>query len=123
MRMKRVLLVDDHTLFRQVLAIILEERTDLKENVQAGSLGEARRVSADLGSRVDLAVVDFDLPDGDATELIEHLRKVGIPVMAFTADPSLELGGRALRAGAGEVLTLASSGEQIIDTAERLVGG
>ena len=121
--MKRVLLVDDHTLFRQVLAIILEERTDLKENVQAGSLGEARRVSADLGSRVDLAVVDFDLPDGDATELIEHLRKVGIPVMAFTADPSLELGGRALRAGAGEVLTLASSGEQIIDTAERLVGG
>ena len=121
--MKRVLLVDDHNLFRQILAIILEEHTDLKENVQAGSLGEARRVLADLDAKVDLALIDLDLPDGDATELIEHLREVGIPVMAFTADPSLEQESRALRAGAGEVLTPASSGERIIDTAERLVGG
>ena len=121
--MNRVLIVDDHTLVRQVLAVVLEEHTDLKENVQAGSLGEARRVLAELDAKVDLAIIDLDLPDGDATELIEHLRKVGIPVMAFTADPSPQRGGRALRAGAGEVLTLASSGERIIDTAERLVGG
>jgi DNA-binding NarL/FixJ family response regulator len=123
MRMKQVLIVDDHTLFRQILVVVLEAHTDLKENVQAGSLAEARRALDELDQQVDLAIVDLDLPEGDATELLEDLRKVGIPVMAFTSDPSLEQRGRALRAGAGEVLTPASSGEQIIDAAERLVGG
>jgi CheY-like chemotaxis protein len=121
--MKRVLIVDDNKLFRQILAAMLEHHTDLKENIQAGSLAEAQRALADLDTKVDLAIVDFDLSEGEATELVEHLRKVCIPVMALTADRSLERRAWALRAGAGEVLTLANSGEQIIDTAERLVGG
>jgi len=120
--MKRVLLVDNCDFFRQGLAIVLGRHMDLRENFQAGSLGEARRVLADLDAEVDLAIIDLDLPNGDATELIEHLRNVAIPVMALTADPSLQRKGRALRAGAGEVLTLATSVAQIIDTAERLVG-
>ena len=123
MRMKRVLLVDDHTLFRQVLAVILEEHTDLKENVQAGSLGEARRVLAELDAKVDLAIIDLNLPKGGATELIEHLSAEDVPVLALTADPSLEWRARVLRAGASEVLTMVSSSEQIIDTAKRLVSG
>ena len=121
--MKRILLVARHNLFRQVLAIMLEQHMDLKENIQAGSLGEARRVLTDLGSRVDLAVVDFDLPDGDATELIEHLRAEDVPVLALTANPSLDWRARALRAGASEVLTMETSSEQLIDTAKRLVSG
>jgi DNA-binding NarL/FixJ family response regulator len=120
--MKRGLIVDDHNMFRQVLAIVLEQHTDLKENLQAGSLAEARRVLADPHTKVDLAIVDLDLPE-DATELIEDLRKVCIPVMAFTADRSLERRAWALQAGAGDVFTPANSGEQIIDTVERLVGG
>jgi len=123
MMMKRVLIVDDHTLFREVLAVVLEEHTDLKENVQAGSLAEARRVLADLDTKVDLAIVDLDPHDRNKINLIEDLRVVDIPVLAFTYDQSPELRAQALRAGAGEVLTLASSGEQIIDTAKRLVGG
>ena len=122
--MKRVLIVDDHNLFRQVLAVMLEEHTDLKENLQAGSLAEAQRVLAELDTKIDLAIVDLDLPEGDATELIEDLREVCIPVMAFTAEPSLEeWGARALRAGAGEVLSTATPGEEIVEAAERLVGG
>jgi DNA-binding NarL/FixJ family response regulator len=121
--MKRVLIVDDHNLFRQVLAAMLEHHTDLKEIVHAGSLAEAQLVLADLDTKVDLAIVDFDLPEEEATELIEHLRKVRIPIIALTTGRSLERRAWALRAGAGEVLTLANSGEQIIDTAERFVGG
>jgi DNA-binding NarL/FixJ family response regulator len=120
--MKRLLLVNDYTLFRQVLAVILEAHTDLKENVQAGSLAEARRALDDLDQQVDLAVVDLDLPEGDATELLEDLRKVGIPVMAFTSSLSLERRASALRAGADEVLSTATPGEEIVDAARRLVG-
>jgi DNA-binding NarL/FixJ family response regulator len=40
--MKRVLIVDDHYLFREVLATVLQQDTHLMENVQAESLAEAR---------------------------------------------------------------------------------
>ncbi len=119
--MKRLLLVDDHDLFRQSLALMLEQHTDLKENVQAGSLAEARQLLDDLGRDIDLAVVDLNLPGGDATELIEDLRELQVPVLALTSTSSLERRASALRAG--EVLSTAASGEKIIDTAKRLISG
>jgi DNA-binding NarL/FixJ family response regulator len=76
--MKSGLIVDDHSLFRQVLAVTLKHRTDFKENVQAGSLAEARQVLADRDGKVDL-----ELPKGDATELIHKLYELDIPVLAF----------------------------------------
>jgi DNA-binding NarL/FixJ family response regulator len=120
--MKRVLIVDDHELFRQVLAVILEQHTDLKENVLAGSLAEARRVLADLDTKVDLAIIALDLHDRDRINLMEILREVDIPVLALAYDQSLELRAQALRAGADEVLSTANSGEEIVDAAKRLVG-
>jgi DNA-binding NarL/FixJ family response regulator len=121
--MKRLLLVDDHDLFRQVLALILEQHTDLKENVQAGSLAEAHQLLDDLDREVALAIIDLDLPEGDATELIEDLSELDIPVLALTFSSSLERPASALRAGAGEVLTTATSGKKILDTAKRLISG
>jgi DNA-binding NarL/FixJ family response regulator len=121
--MKRLLLVDDHDLFRQVLAVILQQHTDLKENLQAGSLGEARWVLANLGGEVDLAIVDLDLPEGEGAELLKDLRELEVPVLAFTAGGSLQRRARALRAGAGEVLSPATSGEKIVGVVKRLLGG
>ncbi len=122
--MRRVLLVDDHDLFRQVLALILQQHTDLKEDLQADSLAQAKKLLDDLDDhQVDLAVVDLDLPEGDPTALIEDLRELDVPVLAFTSSSSLERTASALRAGASEVLTTASSGEEIVDTARRLVSG
>jgi DNA-binding NarL/FixJ family response regulator len=119
--MKQGLVVDDHDLFRQVLALILEQHTDLKENLQAGSIAEAHRVLDDLDHHVDLAIVDLDLPDGDATKLIEELCELGVPVLVLTSHSSLERRESALQAGAGEVLTTATSGQEIVDTAKRLI--
>ncbi len=121
--MKRLLLVDDHDLFRQVLAVILRQHTDLKENLQAASLAQARELLDNLGGEVDLAIVDLDLPEGDATELIESLRELEVLVLAFTAGGSPQRRARALEAGAKEVLSTASSGEEIIGATKRLVGG
>jgi hypothetical protein len=63
-RMKTILLVDDHNLFRQVLAVVLKHRTVFKENIQAGSLAEARQILADRDVRFDLAIVDLDHSEG-----------------------------------------------------------
>ncbi len=121
--MKRVLIVDDHYLFREVLATVLQQDTHLMENVQAESLAEARELLRGLGGNIDLAIVDVDLPHGDGAEMIKELREVDVPVLALTLGHSLQERARAVRAGATEVLSTTASGEELVRTAKRLVSG
>jgi DNA-binding NarL/FixJ family response regulator len=121
---KRALLVEDHHLFREVLAVVLEQETDLEGTVQVESLAEARRVLVDLSGEIDLLIVDLDLPAGDAIGLIENIREAGtdLPVLALTTSRSLERRALVLRAGASEVLSTASASDKIVSTVNRLVG-
>ena len=122
--MKRVLLIEDHALFRESLALLLEWRMDL-ESVQAGSLAEGRRVLSAAKGAADFAIIDLDLPDGDGSELIEQLHETrpDVPILAFTADQSLVKRATALEAGADEVLAKMTPVERIIGAAERLASG
>jgi two-component system, OmpR family, KDP operon response regulator KdpE len=120
---KRVLFVDDHALFRQILAVICEKHTSLNENVQAGSLAEARRVLSSCNSNnFALAVVDLDLPDEDGVDLIGELRQAGIPVLALSASRSYERLAGVSGLEPGEVLTTAASYDEILGTVRKLVG-
>ena len=116
--MNWVLIVEDHALFREGLALLLKWRTGL-DNVQSGSIAEARRILGDAKEKPVCAVVDLDLPDG--VELLERLR--GLPVVALVSDRSLERCVRALEAGADEVLDKGESSEKIQSAVEQFVGG
>ena len=116
--MNWVLIVEDHALFREGLALLLKWRTGL-DNVQSGSIDEARRILGDAKEEPVCAVVDLDLPDG--VELLERLR--GLPVVALVSDRSLERCVRALEAGADEVLDKGESSEKIQSAVEQFVGG
>src|ERR671913_238444 len=118
--MNWVLLVEDHALFREGLALLLKWRTGL-DNVQSASIAEARRTLCNAEEEPVCAVVDLDLPDGDGIELLDRLR--GLPVLALVSDRSLERYVRALEAGADEVLHKGESSEKIQTAVEQLVGG
>jgi DNA-binding NarL/FixJ family response regulator len=67
----RVLLVDDHVLFRQGVASLLAAQPELRVVGEAGSVSEAITMTRDL--LPDLVLMDFSLPDGnglDATQAI-----------------------------------------------------
>jgi two-component system, NarL family, nitrate/nitrite response regulator NarL len=67
--MPRLLIVDDHPLFRSGVVSALRDAMDLEEIAEAGSLREAlARLEAE---RYDLAVVDIGLPDGSGLEIVE----------------------------------------------------
>jgi DNA-binding NarL/FixJ family response regulator len=121
----QALVVEDLRLFREVLAVILEEQTGLKKAIQTESLAEARKVWERLCGDIDLAIIDLDLMNGDGMSLIENLREAApdVPVLALTSARSLEQRARALKAGANEVITMNSSSDQIIDAAKRLLCG
>ena len=126
--MKRVLLVDDHDLFREVLGVVLEHHVGFDKGVHADSLVDARRALSEStcrpGSRFDLAVMDLDLPGGGGLALLEELREVvpSIRVLGITASEDHGLCTRALEAGASEVLVTSASGEEIAAAARRLAG-
>ena len=70
--MKHILLVDEHALFRQSLAYVLEHHCERPVVAQAGTLAEGlQHVEA-----VDVAVVDRDLPDGSSDDFVRVLRRV-----------------------------------------------
>lgn len=117
---KWALLVDDHDLFRQVLAVILERNTGVDESLQAGSTAEARVVAdGHTGDELVIAIVDLDLPDGDVFELIVELRQKNIPVLAITTPKNLEQGAWSL--GVNGALSTAASSDDILGAARRLI--
>jgi DNA-binding NarL/FixJ family response regulator len=120
---RRVLLIEDHALFREGLALVLNWILGL-ESIEAGSLAEGHRVLGAAKGLADLAIIELDLPDGDGNELIERLHQTepGVPIVAFTADRSLARHARTVEAGANEVLAKRAPVEQIIGAEEQLVG-
>jgi DNA-binding NtrC family response regulator len=57
--------------------------------------------------RPDVAVIDYDLPDGDALQLLERFRAVdaSCPVIVLTGHGSIDLAVRAVQEGAAHFLT------------------
>jgi DNA-binding NarL/FixJ family response regulator len=117
----RVMLVEDHIAFRQALASLLSGEPDLEVVAQAGSLAEAREL---LDSRLDVAVLDLSLPDGDGRELIGELQRanagISVLVLSVTIRPGhLE---EVLNAGADAVLHKVASPATIVEEVRRLAG-
>ena len=98
-RTSRVMLVEDHSAFRQSLAFLLMREPDLEVVAQAGSLAQARQM---LDTPLDVAVVDLGLPDGDGRDLIDELRRTnaGISVVMLSATIAPENLEEVLKTGA-----------------------
>jgi DNA-binding NarL/FixJ family response regulator len=108
----RVLLVEEHALFRQALSLLLYRHPDMEVR-QAGTLAEARLL---LGG-VDVVALDKYLPDGAGTELIVDVRSKnpGASVLVLNDAPNSANRRSALAAGADSVLSKVESPFTIVD--------
>ena len=122
---QRILIVEDHTSFRQTLALILDQEPDFEVVAQAGSLSETRAMADELKGKVDLGVIDLTLPDGESIELIKDLRTGSREFVALVLTASLDRAeyARAVEAGASGVLHKSSDVDEIIDAVRRLSRG
>ncbi len=119
----RVMLVDDHPDFRNLMVALLEAQPDLEVVAQAGSLAEAR--SQAVTAKFDVVVLDLGLPDGNGADLIGELREASprgaVLIMSASLHPTnIE---RAMREGADEVLDKLSSPAEVVGTVRRLGNG
>ena len=100
----RILIVDDEPSVRFGMRDFLESAG--YEIEQADSLKSAREA---LGTvPIDVAVVDYRLPDGDALDLLREMRAydlAAVPFIVLTAHGSIDLAVQAIKEGAEHFLT------------------
>jgi DNA-binding NarL/FixJ family response regulator len=119
----RIVLVEDHTVFRQAMTMALDRESDLTVVGGAGTVAEAREML--VQAPVDVAVVDIDLPDGSGIELIREVIRPGslAQVLVLTASATRVDLARAVEAGASGVLHKTTPLPQIVDAVRRLCAG
>lgn len=119
----KVLLVEDHAVFRQAMALVFGMDPNLTVVGEAGSLAEARQRLA--GEGVDVAILDLELPDGSGTTLIPELHAVnrGAEALILTASVrKLDL-ARAVEAGAAGLLHKSTPLQEIVEAVQRVAAG
>jgi two-component system, NarL family, nitrate/nitrite response regulator NarL len=119
----RVLLVDDHPLFREGLAIALHAEPDLEVVAQAGNADELRAMAT--GVDADLAVVDVLMPSvsgiGITRELREHTP--GCRVLGLSAIEEPFAIAEMLRAGASGFALKTQPPSEILEAVRRTAAG
>jgi DNA-binding NtrC family response regulator len=132
---KRILLVEDDSLIVETVRDMVEE-VGGELAASAPTISEARRL-VKSGATFDVALIDVNLADGEATPLLEGLQARGIPVVVYTGGvvpaalqerhPGLRVLRKPvirarliaeLRAAAGRVATMTRSKDALAPSAE-----
>jgi len=121
------MLVEDHVSFRQALAFMLGQDQDFEVVAQAGTLAEARRGldGRDDTDRIEAAVIDLALPDGNGAELVGDLggHNPSMTVLVLSATLSRANLTKAVQAGADGVLDKLAGVGEIVGELRRLSAG
>jgi NarL family two-component system response regulator LiaR len=96
----RLLIVDDHVMFREGMASLLSAESDIKIVGQAGTLQQAIRMAHDLQPEVIL--MDYGLPDGNGIDAISAIlaERPDTKIVLLTINDSDDRLFSALRSGA-----------------------
>lgn len=115
MKKTTVMIVDDHSVVRMGLAMIINLESDLTVCAEAESGKEAVRLAEELKPAV--VVMDFVMPDMDGAETTAELLKVSplSKVLILTTYGSTADLSRALDAGATGAVTKNIANEDLLD--------
>jgi two-component system, NarL family, nitrate/nitrite response regulator NarL len=96
-----ILLVDDHTLFREALLHVLNQLNTQVIVLEAASVSEAVQLIANIRN-LDLILLDIDLPSVDGLTALPSLRELTptVPIVVLSGSEAAEHVKRALKNGA-----------------------
>lgn len=123
MSMTRIILVDDHTLFRKGLAELLEQSGSIEVSAFTGNPDEVSRLLA--AHRPDVLLLDLNMPGTDGITLMQQLKSEGftLPVLILTLSEAEDDLARALRAGAKGYLLKSMEPDEVVDAIQRAQRG
>src|ERR1700683_4251736 len=120
---KRILVVDDHPIVRQGLALLINREPDL---VVCGEAEEAMGALHVLASaRPDVLIVDISLNGPDGLDLLKSIRSIQptLPVLILSMHDESIYAERALRAGANGYIMKQEATEKVMVALRRILSG
>jgi two-component system, NarL family, invasion response regulator UvrY len=112
--MVRILLVDDHAMFRKGLKRMIEDTPDLQVAAEAATGEEALAVLT--VKLFDLVLMDISMPGHNGLDVLKDIkeRNLAIPVLLLSMHSEDQFAIRSLRAGASGYLTKNSEPDELI---------
>ncbi len=120
---KTVLVVDDHPIVRQGLALLINQEPDLAVCGEAEEMHAA--LSAIAATNPDILIVDISLSGPDGLELLKHIRARSphLPVLILSMHDESIYAERALRAGANGYIMKQEATEKVLVALRRILSG
>jgi DNA-binding NarL/FixJ family response regulator len=119
----QVVLVEDHPMFREQLAHLINKQPDMAVCAEADNARDG--LAAISGQQVSLAVIDITLKGGSGLELLKDLRaqENNVPVLMLSMHPESLYAERALRAGANGYVTKEEASAKVMTAIRQVLAG
>ena len=120
---KKVVIVDDHPLFRERLAQLINHELDMEVTGEAESAKDAIQLIRNTSP--DLAIVDITLKGSSGLELIKSIKilSIGVLVLVLSMHEESLYAERALRAGATGYITKHQAADEVVLAMRRVLAG
>ena len=121
--MLRILIADDHPVFRRGLKQIIQETADMVVAAEAVD-GREALLKARTGE-YDVVLLDITMPIRNGVDVLSQLKheRPTLPVLMLSMHPEEQYAVRALRAGASGYLTKESAPEELVAAIRKVSTG
>jgi DNA-binding NarL/FixJ family response regulator len=119
----RILLADDHTMFREGLKQVLSRASDLAVVDEASDTQQVLDKAEQ--SEFDVVILDISMPGRDGIEILKQLKQAhpGLYVLILSMYPEDQYAFRAIKAGASGYLTKSKASQELIEAIRRIASG
>lgn len=119
----RVILVEDHPIFREQLAHLINKEPDMMIAGETDNIANALRL-VESGA-ADIVIVDLTLKGPSGLELIKDLkaRRIEIPVLVLSMHDESLYAERVLRAGARGYITKNEVSREVMSAIRKVLAG
>lgn len=120
---RRVFIVDDHSIVREGLSGIINNKQDLEVCGEAGDISSALQAIPDY--KPDIVIVDLSLGDGSGIRLIEDLMHYNdsLLILVLSMHDESMYAERCLKAGARGYIMKQEPSDELISAIRKILGG
>lgn len=121
--MIRIVIADDHAIFREGVKRIIDSTSDIQVVTEASDGNAVMRTVREF--KFDVLLMDMSMPGRNGVELIKWVRLHApvLRILVLSMHEELQYAVRAIKAGASGYLTKESAPNLLVDALRKVAGG